>query len=38
MKSYLVEKNWNEKWVDYIAKDKEHPGPISNFTLINHIF
>ena len=38
MISYILEKDWNKKWSEYILHEGDYPGPITNFPLLNHVF
>jgi hypothetical protein len=37
MPSYLVSRAWLSKYEKYIKKVGDHPGPITNFSIINHV-
>lgn len=38
MPSYIVSKQWNKKFNEFIQKNGPYPGPILNFSIMNHVF
>ena len=38
MPSYLISKDWNKRFSQFLFSDGPFPGPMTNFDLINHVF